>query len=166
MKTPPPPPTTSFRYDTGVTAPTYWLHSEEGGMTGPFTKKDAREFVAQSPGTPFLACREGEDWQDAAVRLAPRKSDPTKAIVSTVLIIVLVAVAGFGFKKWQDHQRDGKRMTEMAAGTEAGQVDVNNASSQSHVPNPVATVQSGDRAANAAPVEQAGSSKPQPGLTQ
>jgi hypothetical protein len=160
-KPPPPPPTLSYRKDTGARAPTYWLHSEEGGMTGPYTKKEARELVAQSPGVPFLACREGEDWQDAAVRLAHKKSNPTRAIVSAILIIVLLVVAGFGFKKWQDLQSGGNRAAEKAANKNSDS-GMNNASSNTDAASPGATTRDAGNAANGVPADQAGSPKSQP----
>jgi len=130
-------------------------------MTGPYTKKEARELVAQSPGVPFLACREGEDWQDAAVRLAHKKSNPTRAIVSAILIIVLLVIAGFGFKKWQDLQSSGNRATEMAAGVNSDS-GMNNASSNANAAIPGVSVQGANHTANVVPADQAGSPKPQP----
>jgi hypothetical protein len=54
---------------------TYWLYSDGGGKLGPFTKNEARAVVKESPEVRFRARRDGEvEWQEAAVRLAPKKS--------------------------------------------------------------------------------------------
>ncbi len=95
---PPPPPTLSYRQpEDGTVRPTYWLYSEEAGMDGPYTKREARQVLAQNPGTEYLACREGEDWQSAKARLARKKETPWGRYL---MALILLAAVAYGAWRW------------------------------------------------------------------
>src|SRR6187455_2656397 len=84
---------------------TYWLYSDGGGELGPFTKSEARAIVQESPAVRFRARRDGEvRWQDAEVRLAPKKS--RMGLIWTIALAVLtVALLGAW---WSSNQNPSK----------------------------------------------------------
>ena len=116
---PPPPSNPTHRPDgKGQKRPTYWLYTADKGMEGPYTKKEARQIVVQEPGTSFLACREGEDWQDAVVRLPEeKKSLPWRFII----MLILVAAVGFGSWRWYQTMEAERKAKQHATPVGAGQ---------------------------------------------
>jgi hypothetical protein len=84
---------------------TYWLYSDGGGMLGPFTKSEARAIVKESPEICFHARRDGEvRWQDAEVRLAPKKS-AAGLIWLIALAVLAIAFLGAWWSANQNHRR-------------------------------------------------------------
>src|SRR5262245_19071513 len=94
---PPPPELPHWPKGEPGPRPTYWLYTDEAGITGPYTKKEARSVMRQNPEESFLAQRDGDGmWHDAATRLKDRKSSaisPTTAFA--MLLIVVLAVGGY-----------------------------------------------------------------------
>lgn len=101
----PPPPPTSHVHAPGEddSRPTYWLYSEEKGMDGPFSKKEARVIVKNNPGISFLACREGEGWQDSATRLAKKKKPFVSGQMMLAIILIVVLLGAWFW--WQKQPR-------------------------------------------------------------
>ena len=90
---PPPPPTNPvLRMPDGSPRPSYWLYTPEGGMTGPYLRKEARKVIRENPGVSYMACREGENWQDAKVRLPAKKASVPWGLI--VMIVLLAAAIG------------------------------------------------------------------------
>lgn len=92
--------------------PTFWLKSEKHGITGPFTKREARKIVNTNADLEFWA-RRGEDeaWQDAATRLAP-KDDSVRTVAAGVLFFAALAGVAFGVAAWVEHmQKQGREDT-------------------------------------------------------
>ncbi|OAI55722.1 hypothetical protein AYO49_05220 [Verrucomicrobiaceae bacterium SCGC AG-212-N21] len=94
---PPPPELPHWPKGEKGTRPTFWLYTEEGGITGPYTKKEARGVMRQNPEDTFLARRDGDGvWHDAATRLKEAKSEGMSvATVFALLLIVALAVGGY-----------------------------------------------------------------------
>jgi uncharacterized protein HemX len=101
---PPPPELPHWPKSEKGPRPTYWLYTEEGGITGPYTKKEARSVVRRNPEETFLSQRDGDGaWHPAETRLQDTKSGGMSvgAIIAMMLVVVL-AIAGF--KWWQNEK--------------------------------------------------------------
>lgn len=73
-------------------------------MTGPYLRKEARKVIRENPGVSYMACREGENWQDANVRLPAKKASiPWGLIFMTVLLAM--AIGAWWHLKNQEAQR-------------------------------------------------------------
>jgi hypothetical protein len=84
---------------------TYWLYSDGGGQLGPFTKSEARAIVQENPMIRYRARRDGEvRWQDAEVRLAPKKSR-MGLIWSIALAVLTLAFLGAWWSANQNHRK-------------------------------------------------------------
>jgi hypothetical protein len=101
---PPPPELPHWPKDERGPRPTYWLYTEEGGITGPYTKKEARSVVRQNPEETFLAQRDGDGaWQHAEERLKDAKSSGMSVGTMVAMVLIVVLIIG-GFKWWQSEK--------------------------------------------------------------
>ena len=72
-------------------------------MEGPYTKMEARQVLKEHPGIEFYACREGEEWQYAKVRLARKKESH---VGRYFMALVLLAAVVYGAWRWHLYQKE------------------------------------------------------------